>query len=69
MRYAAVGLIRFYQAAISPYLPSACRFTPSCSQYTAMAISEYGLRRGSLLGIRRILNCRPWGGKGYDPVP
>lgn len=69
MRYAAVGLIRFYQAAISPYLPSACRYTPSCSHYAAEAISQYGLARGSLLGVRRIFNCRPGGGKGYDPVP
>ncbi|MDE2939040.1 MAG: membrane protein insertion efficiency factor YidD [Chloroflexota bacterium] len=69
MRFTAVGLIRLYQAAISPYLPSVCRFTPSCSHYAAQAIEQYGLFRGCAMGARRILNCRPGGGKGYDPVP
>lgn len=69
MRYAVIWMIRFYQAAVSPYLPSACRFTPTCSHYTAQAIAEHGLTRGGWLGVRRILNCRPGGGKGYDPVP
>ncbi|MYC29627.1 MAG: membrane protein insertion efficiency factor YidD [Chloroflexi bacterium] len=69
MKHAALLLIRFYQAAVSPYLPSVCRFTPSCSHYTAQAISSYGLAKGGLLGLRRIVSCRPGGGKGYDPVP
>ena len=69
MRFAALGLIRLYQAAISPYLPSVCRYTPTCSHYTSQAIEQYGLGKGSWLGMRRIISCRPGGGKGYDPVP
>jgi putative membrane protein insertion efficiency factor len=69
MTRAALLIIRFYQAAISPYLPSACRYTPTCSHYAAEAIREYGVFKGSGLGLRRLLSCRPGGGKGYDPVP
>ncbi|MDE2779393.1 MAG: membrane protein insertion efficiency factor YidD [Chloroflexota bacterium] len=69
MRILALGLIRFYQAAVSPYLPSVCRFTPTCSNYAAQAIVQHGVFRGSFLGLKRIINCRPGGGKGYDPVP
>ncbi|MCY4366737.1 MAG: membrane protein insertion efficiency factor YidD [Chloroflexi bacterium] len=69
MRTLALGLIRLYQAAVSPYLPSVCRFTPTCSSYAAQAIVQHGVFRGSFLGIKRIINCRPGGGKGYDPVP
>ncbi len=69
MTRAALLIIRFYQKAISPYLPSACRYTPTCSDYTAEAILEYGFLKGSGLGLKRLLSCRPGGGKGYDPVP
>ena len=69
MTRVALSLIWFYQKAISPYLPSACRYTPSCSNYAAQAIREYGVLKGSGLGLRRLLSCRPGGGKGYDPVP
>ena len=76
MRYAgkAVGwvmilMIRFYQRSISPLLPSACRFTPTCSHYSLEAIRKHGPLRGLYLGIKRILRCHPWGGQGYDPVP
>ncbi len=69
MTRAALLIIRFYQKAISPYLPSACRYTPTCSDYTAEAILEYGVFKGSGLGLKRLLSCRPGGGKGYDPVP
>ena len=68
MKIAALGLIRFYQRAVSPYLPATCRFDPSCSQYTADAVERYGVVHGSWLGLKRILRCRPMGGKGYDPV-
>ena len=68
MKHAAVQLIRFYQQAVSPYLPSMCRFQPTCSQYTAEAVERYGVMRGSRLGLKRILRCRPMGGQGYDPV-
>ena len=68
MKVAAIGLIRLYQQAISPYLPAMCRFQPSCSQYTAEAVERYGVARGSWLGMKRILRCRPMGGQGYDPV-
>ena len=69
MTRAALLVIRFYQVAISPYLPSACRYTPSCSHYAEAAIREYGVVKGSGLSVRRLLSCRPGGGKGYDPVP
>jgi len=64
-----VLLIRFYQGGISPFLPSACRYQPTCSQYTIEALQKHGLFKGGYLGMRRILSCNPWGGKGYDPVP
>jgi len=67
--YPFVLLIRFYQVAISPILPSACRYTPTCSQYTVEALQKHGLIKGGWLGLKRIVNCNPWGGKGYDPVP
>lgn len=61
--------IRLYRACISPLLPPSCRFTPTCSQYAIEALRRHGPLRGSLLAIRRILRCHPWGGSGYDPVP
>ncbi|MBR1644209.1 MAG: membrane protein insertion efficiency factor YidD [Bacteroidales bacterium] len=64
-----VGLIRFYQVAISPLLPAACRYTPTCSQYAIEAIVKHGPLRGGWLALRRILRCHPFGGSGYDPVP
>ena len=63
-------LIRFYQLVLSPYLGgSKCRFTPTCSQYTAQAIEKYGPIKGIFLGVKRLSKCRPGGGHGYDPVP
>lgn len=62
-------LIKFYQVCISPYKPSVCRFTPTCSQYAAEALRKYGPFKGLWLAVRRILRCHPWGGSGYDPVP
>ncbi|WP_281635949.1 membrane protein insertion efficiency factor YidD [Flavobacterium marginilacus] len=62
-------LVRFYQGAISPFTPASCRFEPTCSSYMIQALQIHGLFYGSYLGIRRILRCHPWGGKGYDPVP
>lgn len=61
--------IYFYQKAISPMLPAACRFTPTCSQYAVEALKKYGPIKGLWLAIKRILRCHPWGGSGYDPVP
>ena len=64
-----VGLIRAYQAGISPLLPGTCRYTPSCSEYAVRAIGEHGAARGAWLAIRRLARCQPFGGSGYDPVP
>ena len=64
-----VGLIRFYQHAISPYLAPSCRYTPSCSQYGVEAIRKHGAIRGGWLTLKRIGRCHPWGGHGHDPVP
>ena len=62
-------LIRTYQYAISPMLGPHCRHTPTCSQYTLLAIEEWGPIKGTWLGIKRIARCHPWGTHGYDPVP
>ena len=65
------GAIRVYQMCISPFVGgrAACRFTPTCSEYTNQAIKKYGFCRGVWMGIKRISHCRPGGGCGYDPVP
>lgn len=61
--------VRFYQLCISPMLGPSCRFTPTCSQYAVEALRRHGPLRGTLLTLKRILRCHPWGGSGYDPVP
>ena len=64
-----IGLIKFYKYAISPHLGKACRYTPTCSEYSVEAIKKYGPLKGGWLTIKRIVSCNPWGGHGYDPVP
>ncbi|KAI2497757.1 hypothetical protein MHU86_16752 [Fragilaria crotonensis] len=64
---AAIGALRFYKGFISPLLPPACRFVPTCSQYGVQAIQEFGTTRGCILIAWRLLRCSPVGGKGYDP--
>tara|TARA_B110000495_G_C23028755_1_gene611977 strand:- start:1027 stop:1218 length:192 start_codon:yes stop_codon:yes gene_type:complete len=62
-------LIKVYQLALSPWLPSNCRYNPTCSHYSIEALQKYGLIKGFILSIKRIGSCHPWGGSGYDPVP
>ncbi len=69
MRRLLIKLIRGYQILISPLFPPSCRFTPSCSHYTAEAISKHGILAGVWLGMKRMARCNPWNPGGYDPVP
>ncbi|MDE2996753.1 MAG: membrane protein insertion efficiency factor YidD [Bacteroidota bacterium] len=66
-RKALIGFVKVYQIVLSPHLGSACRFTPTCSNYTIEALRKYGAVKGFILGTHRILRCNPWGGHGYDP--
>jgi len=66
---ALLTLIAFYRAAISPLLGNNCRYTPTCSHYTEIAIRRYGPARGTWLGLKRILRCHPFRAGGHDPVP
>ena len=66
---AAIALIKLYQMTLSRVLPSACRFTPSCSAYAVEALSKHGFVRGLSLASRRVLRCHPFSKGGYDPVP
>lgn len=61
--------IYFYKYSISPLLPPACRYTPTCSEYAIEAIKKYGPVKGFWLALKRFMRCHPWGGHGYDPVP
>jgi hypothetical protein len=63
----AISLIGFYQKAISPFFPSSCRYTPSCSEYAKQALAKYGILRGTAKTLSRLFRCHPWGGSGFDP--
>jgi putative membrane protein insertion efficiency factor len=69
MKTLVLGAVRFYQAAVSPGLPHACRYWPTCSEYYAEAVARYGIVRGSWLGMCRLGRCHPFHRGGYDPVP
>jgi putative membrane protein insertion efficiency factor len=69
MKQLLLWAIRFYQVAVSPYLPSACRYEPTCSRYAFEAITRFGAVRGGALAVRRILRCTPLHEGGFDPVP
>ena len=64
-----LGSIRVYQVGLSPLLPAACRYEPSCSEYARIAIERFGAGRGGWLALRRLGRCHPFGGSGWDPVP
>jgi putative membrane protein insertion efficiency factor len=65
----AVMAIRFYRRLVSPLLPAACRYWPTCSEYAEEACLRHGALKGFALTIGRLLRCHPWGGHGADPVP
>lgn len=69
MRWVLIVLVRGYQVALSPLLPSTCRFMPSCSAYAVEALERHGALRGSWLTVRRLARCHPFCVGGYDPVP
>jgi len=69
MKYILVFFIALYQKLLSPWLPAACRYTPTCSQYAKEALLRYGLFRGLVLAAKRLARCHPFHAGGYDPVP
>lgn len=68
-QYIFIGFIKAYQLLLSPVLRTNCRFNPTCSQYAIEAIRTHGAFYGTILAIKRIGRCHPWGGEGDDPVP
>jgi hypothetical protein len=69
MRFLLILLIKTYKIGVSPFLPPACRFYPSCSEYALEAVRKHGALKGSYLTIRRLLRCHPLCEGGFDPVP
>lgn len=68
MKRPVLWLIRGYQRGISPFLPPACRFAPTCSEYGYQAIEKYGIIRGGAMAVWRVLRCNPFNKGGFDPV-
>lgn len=72
MKKTAILFIKTYKKAVSPIITqlfgNACRFTPTCSEYTIEALEKYGFVKGALLGLKRLSKCHPFGGYGLDPV-
>ncbi len=69
IRAAMIGLLGIYKRWVSPLLPVACRFEPTCSEYAREALEIHGIWRGSGLALRRLLRCHPFCRGGFDPVP
>lgn len=69
MKAILVAALRVYKMVISPLLPPACRFFPTCSEYAVQAIAKHGALRGSILAAKRLARCQPWHPGGLDPVP
>ena len=65
----AIIVLNGYKRVISPVLPRACRFHPTCSDYALQAIDKYGITQGGGMAVRRLLRCHPFHAGGYDPVP
>ena len=71
MKKIMIKLLEFYKKSISPWLENLgvhCKYEPTCSEYTRQAIEKYGVIKGTLLGIKRILKCNPFSKGGYDPL-
>lgn len=68
MKYLVIDLLYLYKVMVSPFLPPACRFEPTCSEYARQAVDRYGAYRGTIMAIKRILRCHPFCKGGYDPV-
>ena len=68
MKYLVLDLLGVYKAMVSPFLPPACRFEPTCSEYTKQAVEKYGAFKGTWMGVKRILRCQPFCKGGHDPV-
>ena len=68
MKFLVLDLIGIYKAVLSPFLPPACRFEPTCSEYARQAVEKYGAVKGTWLGLGRILRCQPFCKGGHDPV-
>jgi putative membrane protein insertion efficiency factor len=69
MKMVLIGAVRLYKTLVSPFLPPACRFEPTCSEYAMQALKKYGSIRGSGMAMYRLLRCQPFSKGGYDPVP
>ena len=68
MKSLVLDVLGIYKAMVSPFLPPACRFEPTCSEYTRQAVEKHGAARGTWMGIKRILRCQPFCKGGHDPV-
>jgi putative membrane protein insertion efficiency factor len=68
MQRIVIAVLKGYKIVISPLLPSACRFYPTCSEYMMEAVATYGVRRGVWMGLKRLGRCHPFHAGGYDPV-
>jgi uncharacterized protein len=67
-KFAMLQLLNLYKRMISPFLPAACRYVPTCSEYAMEAVERYGALRGGWMAFARIMRCHPFAGSGYDPV-
>ncbi len=69
MKFLVLDFLKLYKTFLSPFLPPACRFTPSCSEYATEAVENFGAFYGTWLAVKRILRCQPLCKGGYDPLP